>query len=1224
MTPGSCRAIAGIPKRFDPSTAPEALRGKWRCDFLVRLCLTLWPLLECIGIVWIAMEFPSLTDLHSDDGKMIRILSAVACFTLFSLTNAGGSEWTRTTIPTKATADSENLWLRCFLQVPDRLVTPEGSERDLWRSSTVLAISDLPGRFQIFLNGQSIGTSDGVPVGKEQRFKIPKDVLGKAQFNTLVIRIDNKAVDHGFTSAPVLIDYFHELMLDQEWEFATTEPSPAELEASQKRPAFAAYPASQFRLSSRPLARTIDPIRGRQVPPGEDLALLQTDDDLAVEALLSEPKIAQPTHFSFDTRGRMWVAQYRQYPYPAGLTMVGRDQYYRSKYDRIPPAPPHHDRGADIISVHEDLDGDGIYETSKNVLTGLNMANSVVRGWGGLWVMHTPYLLFYRDEDGDDVPEGDPEVRLAGFGLEDTHSVANGLTWGPDGWLYGGQGSTTTSRVTRPGFDDPAIYNEGPIVWRYHPRTKEFEVFADGGGNTFGLSFDAEGRLFSGHNGGDTRGFHFVQNGQYLKQGKNPGKFGPPPNPFSFGELSMMKSTNPIPRFSHLGICVDATAMPARFQGQLLSVDPLHHYLVASDRTATGSTFQTSDTGFPLRSDDLTFRPVSLANAPCGGVIFSDFREQYIAHGQNYQGQIDPDSGRIYRLRGKEAPLIKDRNLETSPSLELVTLLGHDNLWHRQTAVRLLAQRADLTIVPQLEALLAQRNPHPALEALWVLHQMGELHLETARLHLDHPAPMVRAWIIRLSGDDGKLEPEIFDQIKILAHRETNAEVQCQILSTAGRLEYQQSLALARQIISRHVHLEDPFIPLMAWHVVEAHCEKHAEAVLATFEAPQLWSSPFFLDHIAPRLMRRFAEAGSRRDFLQCARLLELAPDAAGHAALMAGFEKAFEGRTVPILPDELTTKLDQSSLSMRIRSGDQKALTEGLTLLSNPQATPADRLAAIRAFGSYQGDAGVWKKLLDFATSTDNSELSRAAIIALQIYDDKAIGETLVNAYPKLAPGLQASTLNLLASRPVWAAALLKTVGSEKIPAAHFDQDLLSRLALHEDSKISTLLGQHFPDSEKPTPSLQADALQKILSARAGDPYTGEPIFTARCASCHKLFFKGGDVGPDLTRYQRDDLGTMLVSILEPNAEIREGYENVVVTTTDGRILSGFLSDEDTNGIVLRGFDGADITIPRKQMKTLTPAGRSLMPDGLLNGLDDTALRDLFAYLRISQPITK
>ena len=157
--------------------------------------------------------------------------------------------------------------------------------------------------------------------------------------------------------------------------------------------------------------------------------------------------------------------------------------------------------------MHEDTDGDGTFDKHKVVLDGLNMANAVLRGHGGIWVMHTPYLLFYPDADGDDVPDRDPEVRLAGFGLEDTHSVANGLAWGPDGWLYGAQGSTTTSRVIRPGVDPPDC--AGRLLRRrawsgaITRDTKAYEIFAEGGGNIFGLEFDAEGRLFSGHNGGD-------------------------------------------------------------------------------------------------------------------------------------------------------------------------------------------------------------------------------------------------------------------------------------------------------------------------------------------------------------------------------------------------------------------------------------------------------------------------------------------------------------------------------------------------------------------------------------------------------------------------------------------------------------------------------------------------------------------------------------------------
>ena len=126
------------------------------------------------------------------------------------------------------------------------------------------------------------------------------------------------------------------------------------------------------------------------------------------------------------------------------------------------------------------------------------------------------------------------------------------------------------------------------------------------------------------------------------------------------------------------------------------------------------------------------------------------------------------------------------------------------------------------------------------------------------------------------------------------------------------------------------------------------------------------------------------------------------------------------------------------------------------------------------------------------------------------------------------------------------------------------------------------------------------------------------------RCASCHTLFFKGGRIGPDLTPYQRDDLGTLLPSILNPSGEIREGYENVVVTTRDGRILNGFLADQDAHLLVVRELDGSDVAVRRAEIQSLESAGRSLMPDGLLEGWTDAQLRDFFAYLRQSQPITR
>ena len=189
------------------------------------------------------------------------------------------------------------------------------------------------------------------------------------------------------------------------------------------------------------------------------------------------------------------MVQYLQYPFPAGLKMVSHDGVWRAVYDKVPPPPPHHFRGKDKITIHEDTDGDGVFDRHKTFLDGLNIVTALARGRGGVWVLNPPYLLFYPDRNNDDVPDGDPEVHLQGFGLEDTHSVVNSLCWGPDGWLYAAQGSTVTGHVTRPGLDagKEPHHSMGQLIWRYHPETRRYEVFAEGGGNAFGVEIDAKG-----------------------------------------------------------------------------------------------------------------------------------------------------------------------------------------------------------------------------------------------------------------------------------------------------------------------------------------------------------------------------------------------------------------------------------------------------------------------------------------------------------------------------------------------------------------------------------------------------------------------------------------------------------------------------------------------------------------------------------------------------------
>jgi putative heme-binding domain-containing protein len=176
-----------------------------------------------------------------------------------------------------------------------------------------------------------------------------------------------------------------------------------------------------------------------------------------------------------------------------------------------------------------------------------------------------------------------------------------------------------------------------------------------------------------------------------------------------------------------------------------------------------------------------------------------------------------------------------------------------------------------------------------------------------------------------------------------------------------------------------------------------------------------------------------------------------------------------------------------------------------------------------------------------------------------------------------------------------------------------------------HKSDKLAALIPKLWPNAGRPTSEAmqqQIRQLSGVIRGGEGDPYRGQKLFNMTCASCHTLFARGGKVGPDLTTYQRADLDTMLLHVVNPSAEIREGYENILIETKDERSLTGFLVERDGNVVVLRGPDGQNITLEQSNITEMKAAGMSLMPEGLLNGLSEQQVRDLFAYLRSTQPL--
>lgn len=959
--------------------------------------------------------------------------------------------------------------------------------------------------------------------------------------------------------------------------------------------------------------------------PAEAATRFVIHEDLELDQVLAEPIVRQPVSLNFDERGRMWVVQYIQYPSPAGLTLVSRDKFWRAVYDKVPLPPPRGERGLDKITIHEDTDGDGTFDSHKTFVEGLNIATACVKGRGGVWVLNPPYLLFYPDADNDDVPDGDPIVHLEGFGLEDTHSVVNSLRWGPDGWLYAAQGSTVTGHVKRSGIDKQPVVSMGQLIWRYHPETKRYEVFAEGGGNAFGVEIDSKGRIFSGHNGGDTRGFHYVQ-GAYLQKGFT--KHGPLSNPFAFGYFAAMKHHN-VPRFTHTFLVYDGNALPERYRGKLFGVAPLLSHVVYSEIEPDGSSFRTKDLGHPVTTGDNWFRPVDIKAGPDGALYIADWYDRQTNHYRNHEGQIDKSNGRIYRLRAKGAKPQAAFDLGKLPTPELVALLEHPNKWHRQTALRILGDRKDATIIPALRGAIAGNSGQAALEFLWALNLCGGLSEDAAAGLVEHADPYVRLWAVRLLGDARNVSERTALKLARRARVEPNVEVRSQLASTARRLPAEFGLAIVADLTLHEEDADDIHLPLLLWWAIEARCEADRDSVLTLFSDSELWKRRMVALHILPRLMQRFAATGHRKDLLVCARLLQLAPDKESAAQLMKGFEDAFKGRTLTGVPEELARALEQTgggSEVLAVRRGQPEAVEKGLKLIGDSKAEPGRREQLIRAFGEVHEPRSI-PVLLAVVKDSRDEGLKMAALTSLAAYDDPAIGSEVLRAWSALTDDVKQVAVSILGSRKAWALELLTAVNTSRVDRSAISADVVRRMTVYRDDRIAQLIARHFGSVEGATTAQmqrEIERLAKVIRSETGDPYVGKKLFTAQCAKCHTFFGQGGQIGPDLTSYKRDDLDNMLLSIVNPSAEIREGFETLLVVTDDGRTASGFLVDRDSQVLVLRSAEGQTVTIPQQEIEETLPQKKSLMPEGLLKDLTDQQVRNLFAYLRSTQPLNE
>jgi len=1015
----------------------------------------------------------------------------------------------------------------------------------------------------------------------------------------------------------------------------------------------------------------------KALTPEETIAHFKLAPGLKMEVVAAEPVITQPLNLHFDERGRLWVVQYLQYPFPAGLKILKYDEYLRAVFDKVPPPPPQHFPGKDRITILEDKNGDGTFESAKDFVSDLNIARSVVTGRGGVWILNPPYLLFYPDANRDDVPDGDPKVVLSGFGLEDTHSGANSLAWGPDGWLYGAHGSTCTAEVK-------GVKFAGQAIWRFDPATEDFEVFAEGGGNTYSLEFDAKGRAFSGTNFGDTRGMYYPQGSAGVK---NWGKHGPLMNPYSFGWFEHMAHTGYQPRFAQTIVIYEGGAIP-QLEGALVAPMSLMNRVMASKLSHDTSTYRTDDLDPLVLTDDRWFRPVDTKVGPDGAIYLADWYDSRLTH-VDPRDTWDKEHGRIYRLKadtvapgstpvpgvGAGVPPARTSRDVTSAEgsalgevrfggtpkptpgtgvlpgtaaspLDLAALSGEQlietlrnpNKWFRQMALRIFYDRKDAALVPRLRKLVTAETGQFALECLWALHASGGFTEEVALATLEHADEHLRTWTVRLLGDrypparygsaartPAPLNAALQARLETLARTEPAVQTRAQLASAAKRLPGTNALPILRELLFRAEDAGDKHVPLLLWWALESKAVSDRPAVLALLRHSTFWRTPLVEKTIVARLGQRYTAERSEQNLDTAAQLLALAPGPDAVGSLVRGMEAGLQGDRVTAVPAALRAQVAEVwktqphtpvLISFALRLGHEPAAEAAVQTLADPKTKTAERKSLLELLAERRVTAAV--PVIVALLNKEKADGAKVDLLnALAQFHQPEVATALMAVLPGASTKVRATIITALSSRADWARSLLELVDRSEVKKEHVAVTSLLAIQKLGDPPSDALIKKHW-GSLRASPQEKEELIKnlRVTIAKSGDAVRGRELFKTSCAACHMLKGEGAKIGPDLTGYERDNLDFMLPAIVDPSLGIREEYTLYILTRKDGQLLAGFVTETTPQFVTLQDVAGGLTKVAREDLQSLIASPVSLMPEGLLNALSPEQTRDLFTYL--------
>ncbi|MEO5999520.1 MAG: PVC-type heme-binding CxxCH protein [Chitinophagaceae bacterium] len=953
-------------------------------------------------------------------------------------------------------------------------------------------------------------------------------------------------------------------------------------------------------------------LEAKFLTPDEAVRNMTIVDGFKVNAWASEPMMTQPMAFCWDDRGRMWVAE--------NLDYESRGRGFSND-------------GNSRILILEDTNRDGIADTRKVFLEGIPFPSAMAVGFDGLFLGAPPNLLFVPDRNGDDVADvKDIEIRLTGWGIRDRHETLNSFHWGPDGWLYGLEGFATPSKVRRPNgkgrlykhkepFPEDILQGDGVEinggVWRYHPIKDTFEVVAHGFSNPWGIDYDAKGQLLISacvipHL------WHVIPGGIYQRQG------GQHFNSYVYNDIKTIADHSH--RSAHGGARVYLSdAFPKTQYGRIFMAN-IHEHAVLSDvLVPQGSGFTAHHGEDFMMANNAQFVGFSMEIGPEGALYVLDWHDADICGKE----VLNKETGRIFRITPKNS-LAENwpgrySDLSKMTDEQLVNLQTSKSEWHARRARIILQNRAakrklDSKTHDQLRNLFRnEANPDWRLRAMWGMHVTGGFNSTELTSILGDKNEYIRAWAIQLLCEDHNPPAEAIAKFIVMSREDHSPVVRLYLASALQRISKEPRWSIAGELMKHPEDSADHNLPKMIWFGMEPLVKENADRALslaATCEIPML----------AEFISRRTVDADSTEKLVAW-----IAKNPKTQISLLKGMRDGLEGRYDLIAPANWKTvyarlsnstnqRVKQVALSVTQQFGDTESAMKLLATLKNKNAPLEQRRLALLAITNRQR-----KELIKEIPPLLNEPGLRVDVIrAIAAYDSDPLGKLLLGKYSTFNTPEKLQVIQTMASRPTYGWLLTQALKNKSIPK--------SDVPVFAARQLLRVVGSGFMEVWGPLEQSGMDEklyvkYKRLLTDKAisaSNPVKGRAFFLQTCGPCHKMYGEGGIIGPDLTGSNRRNVEYLLSNILDPSGEIQDDYKMVVVTTRDGRTYAGNVASENERQLTMRvvGKDAVVINKSSIQSREATPV--SMMPNGLLNTLNDADVLALVAYLRTVEPVKK